>query len=194
MFRFLENLRLRFPVDKCLVFVHSQIHHFFTPKYNESTPSKDILVFLEIGVGIGDAILSIDALWALRRMFPIERGYSIKLLCTLPVRNFFTAIGMLHEFDLLETVLVYDTHLYKHYRGTKLLISADTGTVHLAAAVRTQSICVIGRWHYGSMHPYKPDIVRPEDRLPVCVYNLETIWPVSPLSSEQVRLKYTPPS
>jgi ADP-heptose:LPS heptosyltransferase len=56
-------------------------------------------------------------------------------------------------------------------RAANLLISVDTGTVHLAAAVRTPSICIIGGWHYGILHPYKPDVMSSEDSPPICVFN-----------------------
>jgi ADP-heptose:LPS heptosyltransferase len=59
-------------------------------------------------------------------------------------------------------------------RGAKVVISSDTGVVHLAAAVRTPSICIIGGWHYGILHPYKLDVLYPEDRVPCCVYNKKT--------------------
>lgn len=61
-------------------------------------------------------------------------------------------------------------------RGAFLLIGNDSGAVHVAAAVRTPSIVILGGWHYGNIHPYNPDFVRESDCLPVCVYNKQTTW------------------
>ena len=48
-------------------------------------------------------------------------------------------------------------------RGAKLLVSNDTSAVHIAAAVDTPSICILGGGHFGRFLPYP---AQRTDRLP----------------------------
>ena len=52
-------------------------------------------------------------------------------------------------------------------RGARLLIGNETSAVHIAAAVGTPSICLLGGGHFGRFLPY-PDCV--EGAKPVAVY------------------------
>jgi ADP-heptose:LPS heptosyltransferase len=45
-------------------------------------------------------------------------------------------------------------------RSAKLLISNETSAVHIAVAVSTPSVCVLGGGHYGRFMPYPADIDR----------------------------------
>ena len=51
-------------------------------------------------------------------------------------------------------------------RGAKLLIGNDTSAVHIAAAVNTRSICLLGGGHYGRFMPY-PSSIRGVKPIPV---------------------------
>lgn len=42
-------------------------------------------------------------------------------------------------------------------RGAKLVIGNETGAVHIAAALSTPSVCIMGGGHYGRFLPYKPE-------------------------------------
>ena len=42
--------------------------------------------------------------------------------------------------------------------GAGLLIGNETGAVHIAAAVSTPSVCILGGGHYGRFMPYRPEL------------------------------------
>jgi ADP-heptose:LPS heptosyltransferase len=60
------------------------------------------------------------------------------------------------DFTGLTTV----TELAQVLRAAKLLISNETSAVHIAVAVSTPSVCVLGGGHYGRFMPYPADIDR----------------------------------
>lgn len=58
------------------------------------------------------------------------------------------------------------TALIKH---ADLLIGNDSGSVHVAAAVRTPSICISGYWHGRRYFPYTVDELQDDDVLPLVI-------------------------
>ncbi|MBL4674909.1 MAG: glycosyltransferase family 9 protein [Mucilaginibacter sp.] len=50
--------------------------------------------------------------------------------------------------------------------GSRLLISNETGATHIAVAVKTPSVCILGGGHFGRFAPY-PEGVSPA---PVCIF------------------------
>ena len=55
-------------------------------------------------------------------------------------------------------------------RGAKLLIGNETGSIHIAAAVSTPSICILGGGHFGRFVPYQVEAGR-SGPLPVAVWS-----------------------
>lgn len=53
-------------------------------------------------------------------------------------------------------------------RGASLLVGNETSAVHIAAAVETPSVCLLGGGHYGRFMPYSPSI---SGMKPVPVYD-----------------------
>ena len=54
--------------------------------------------------------------------------------------------------------------------GAHLLVGNETGAVHIAAAVSTSAICILGGGHFGRFLPY--NLERPSDKpLPVAVFH-----------------------
>jgi ADP-heptose:LPS heptosyltransferase len=51
--------------------------------------------------------------------------------------------------------------------GATLVIANETSAVHIAAAVKTRSICIIGGGHFGRFAPYGTDL----EYNPICVYH-----------------------
>ena len=67
-------------------------------------------------------------------------------------------IGKTSLIDLVEMI-----------RGAVLLVGNDSSSVHIATAVGTKAICVVGGWDNGRMYPYKVDEVPDSGMLPVHV-------------------------
>lgn len=67
-------------------------------------------------------------------------------------------IGKTSLIDLVEMI-----------RGAVLLVGNDSSSVHIAAAVGTKAVCVVGGWDNGRMYPYKVDEVPDTGMLPVHV-------------------------
>ncbi|MDR1908116.1 MAG: hypothetical protein LBQ43_04645, partial [Holosporales bacterium] len=161
-------------VDIGRVFMHSQFFRFFTPKYNETKPSKDILVF--VGMGIGDAILMLDPLFELRRMFPPEKNYRILLLCGVAVKSFLTEIGLPNTFLLLKVIfpdrlqskfLYKDYHFfYRYCKGKQFYIVWDSYTPSLLRAcllsIITSKIRVGVKYGYKSRNIIEEKLIRRE--------------------------------
>lgn len=55
--------------------------------------------------------------------------------------------------------------------GAKLVLSNDTSAIHIASAVSTPSVCVLGGQHFGRFLPY-PRIAGDERLLPVALYHV----------------------
>lgn len=53
--------------------------------------------------------------------------------------------------------------------SARLLVGNDSSSVHIAAAVGTQAICIVGGWDYGRMYPYMVENSNKNDCLPVAV-------------------------
>ena len=51
----------------------------------------------------------------------------------------------------------------------KFLIGNETSAIHIAAAVRTPSVCILGGGHFGRFIPYKLE-KEPDGPLPIPVY------------------------
>lgn len=45
-----------------------------------------------------------------------------------------------------------------------LIVSNDTSASHIAVAVRTLSVCILGGGHYGRFHPYQVDVISEHDK------------------------------
>jgi ADP-heptose:LPS heptosyltransferase len=72
-------------------------------------------------------------------------------------------------------------------KGARLLIANETSAIHIAAAVSTSAICVLGGGHYGRFMPYRIE-VETDRPMPVEVIhqmdcfgcNWQCIYDVSP--------------
>lgn len=50
-------------------------------------------------------------------------------------------------------------------KGAKLVIGNDSSAIHIANAVHTQSICILGGGHFGRFFPYPKDFLGPQPML-----------------------------
>lgn len=79
-------------------------------------------------------------------------------------------------------------------RGAELVISGDTSAAHIAAAVRTRSIAIIGGWHYGRFFPYDTEIGADKEYFPRVCYQYMSCYQCNRKDvTDQCRLdeKYT---
>jgi ADP-heptose:LPS heptosyltransferase len=58
------------------------------------------------------------------------------------------------------------TELIKIIRGAAIVIANDSGSIHIAAATNTPSVCVLGGGHYGRFLPYHPSMADRGQHLP----------------------------
>lgn len=77
------------------------------------------------------------------------------------------------------------SQLVEIIRGSALLLSNDTSAVHIAAAVGTESVCILGGGHYGRFLPYPEEFVgsRPtvvNKKMDCYGCNWECIYPRTP--------------
>jgi ADP-heptose:LPS heptosyltransferase len=108
--------------------------------------------------------------------------------------------SLLNQDDLLnlagKTTLL---ELIEIIRGADLLISNDSAPVHIAAATRTPSVCVLGGGHFERFLPYAPEHLRSKQEPLIashkmdcygcrwkCIYNLATNQPVPCISNVPV--------
>lgn len=55
-------------------------------------------------------------------------------------------------------------------RGSQFHIGVDSGSIHVAAAVGTQSFCLAGKWDGEKFFPYKLDETASGTANPICIY------------------------
>ncbi|MDR1792462.1 MAG: glycosyltransferase family 9 protein [Bacteroidales bacterium] len=86
-----------------------------------------------------------------------------KLLDYLPQKESFM-LNLCGKTTLLEMISVL--------KEARLIIGNETAASHIAVAVRTPSICLLGGGHFGRFQPYPPQIASPEEQsiLPKIVF------------------------
>ena len=111
-------------------------------------------------------------------------------------RQLLTLAGNSPLLDLLgKTNLV---ELAGVVRRSKVLIGNETGAVHIASAVGTPSMCIMGGGHFGRFIPYDLQVSAPGPRAVIrqmdcfgcnwrCIYSVSTDRPVSCIEQIDVR-------
>jgi len=113
-----------------------------------------------------------------------DLGEHIKKICDAPLQNY-TGQTTLSELTCL-------------LAKSQILISNDTGTVHIAHAVGTPTVCILGGGHFGRFAPY-PELSGKPSRLKVvyhkmpcygcdwkCVYHIKDEEPAPCISNISV--------
>ena len=85
----------------------------------------------------------------------VALGNSIMQISNLPLDN---QIGQTTLTQLIEII-----------SGAKLIITNETAAVHIAAAVATPAVCILGGGHYGRFMPYPDKLAANNKPLPVPV-------------------------
>jgi ADP-heptose:LPS heptosyltransferase len=96
-------------------------------------------------------------------LFPVICGGSKELDLSYSLQNItkeINCINLVGRTSLPELIEVI--------RGGKLLVSNDTSAIHIAVAVSTPSVCILGGGHYGRFLPYPEEI---KGIKPIPVYN-----------------------
>lgn len=104
----------------------------------------------------------------LKRVYPVKK--IVEVLKEIPVEMAIVLCGSNEEKELSEEFqenfnrknkiidLVGETNLIESLafiKGAKFLIGNETASVHMAVAVKTPSICILGGGHFGRFMPYK---------------------------------------
>lgn len=61
-------------------------------------------------------------------------------------------------------------------RGSQFHIGVDSGSIHVAAAVGTQSFCLVGKWDGEKFFPYKVEEDAAGTATPICVYRSDVLF------------------
>lgn len=117
-----------------------------------------------------------------RRMWPAEKfamlsakinslyNYSTVLCGGVGDKNVCDKVALLSEISVInlagKTSLVELVEVIRH---AKLLVGNETSAVHIAAAVNTPTVCLLGGGHFGRFMPY--DIESTHSSLPIAVYS-----------------------
>lgn len=59
--------------------------------------------------------------------------------------------------------------LFEIVAGAQVLIGNDSGPIHIAAAVNTPAICIVGGWDYERVYPYKVEIAEENRPTPIII-------------------------
>lgn len=81
-------------------------------------------------------------------------------------RNIFLSLTDIPVINLAGKTSIED--LFEVLREAQLLVSNDTGSIHIAAAVSTASVCILGGGHLGRFLPYSLGDCEVQ-KAPVCV-------------------------
>jgi len=55
-------------------------------------------------------------------------------------------------------------------RRASLVVANDSAAIHIAAATRTRSVCILGGGHFGRFLPYQPELIESDHPLPIAVF------------------------
>lgn len=69
--------------------------------------------------------------------------------------------------------MIGKTNLYEWIeliRGAQFHIGVDSGSIHVAASVGTQTFCLTGMWDSYRFFPYRIEEDMPETAVPICIY------------------------
>jgi len=55
-------------------------------------------------------------------------------------------------------------------RRASLVVANDSASIHIAAATRTRSVCILGGGHFGRFLPYQPELNESDRPLPIAVF------------------------
>lgn len=143
-----------------------------TTSYQPALPRLPRLCVLPENLQLEEAYFIIfpGASWV-GRHWPV--GHFVEVLVTLRLHYGWTPVlcGAANEAALCQSIaraaavncinLAGETdlvELIELLRGARLLISNETSAVHIAAAVGTPAVCVLGGGHYGRFMPYPESV------------------------------------
>lgn len=106
--------------------------------------------------------------WPIERFAKISKQiyerFSVKVIVCGSMNETVLGQKMLNSVESSETLWIEDwtgktslMELATVIKGAKMLIGNDSSAVHIAAALGTPSICIIGGWHFGRFIPYTYD-------------------------------------
>lgn len=99
------------------------------------------------------------------------------------VRKNLNAVTAMSTIDLTGRTSIGD--VIDIIGNAKLVISNDTSGAHIACAVKTPCVVIVGGWHYNRFFPYHIEDIKPNDKIPIvastdmycyhCDWNWDTI-------------------
>lgn len=126
------------------------------------------------------AVLVPNASW-IGKVWPIDRlidiahrlaAYGLRVVVVGGSADRERASGLMEAMPDEAVDLVGKTslgELAEVLRGATVVISNDTSTVHIGAAVGVSVVCVLGGGHFGRFAPYEIEVPAGNRELPICV-------------------------
>jgi len=137
----------------------------------------------ELKIGEKYCVLVPGASWGLK-MWPIANfaelaakitqqiGLKIILCGTQAERSICSQVAELSGIDIInrsgQTTLIQMIEMIRH---ASLLVANDSASIHIAAATRTPSVCVLGGGHFGRFLPYQPEFKDADHLEPLAVFH-----------------------
>ena len=99
-------------------------------------------------------------------------GLKIILCGTQAERSICSQVAELSGIDTInlsgQTTLIQMIEMIRH---ASLLVANDSGSIHIAAATRTPSVCILGGGHFGRFLPYQPEFKDADHLEPLAVFH-----------------------
>ena len=106
------------------------------------------------------------------RALHVNEGFTIVLCGTSSESDLCNKIAELSHVDVInlagQTTLI---QMVEVIRGAALLVANDSASIHIAAATRTASVCILGGGHFGRFLPYQPEAPEDDQTLLLLAYS-----------------------
>lgn len=106
-----------------------------------------------------------DYIYAKTGLLTVVLGAAHEQWVSENVKEKMSAVTAMSTIDLMGRTSIAD--VIDIIGNAEFVISNDTSGAHIACAVKTPSVVIVGGWHYNRFLPYHIEDVKPDDKLPL---------------------------